>query len=176
MTGSQSGSGREPLLFIMELVRSHPVPVFIFLTCLFLSGSSLFVSYRRAEGVSMLPTFSPGSILVCTKEAEPEKITHGACVIADASFYEDGLVVIKRVVGCPGDIVQVKDGLLYLNGEAVDDGFPQMEEPGTAAGAVMLGEDEYFLLGDNRNFSVDSREFGPVRAACITNIVIFSFF
>ena len=66
---------------------------------------------------------------------------------------------IKRVIGLPGETVQIKDGYVYINGEQLDEnyGAEVMQDGGRAEEAITLGEDEYFVLGDNRNKSDDSR-------------------
>ena len=80
--------------------------------------------------------------------------TVGGPVTPDADSRD--LSLTKRVVAIPGDEVQVRDGNVYVNGFKIDDivtkPFPRVE----------VGVDEYFVLGDNRSFSQDSRDFGAV--------------
>lgn len=66
---------------------------------------------------------------------------------------------IKRVIGLPGETVQILDGYVYINGEKLDEnyGAEVMNDAGRAAEPITLGDDEYFVLGDNRNRSDDSR-------------------
>ena len=66
---------------------------------------------------------------------------------------------IKRVIGLPGETVQIIDGYVYINGEKLDENYGEevMNDAGRAAEPITLGDDEYFVLGDNRNRSDDSR-------------------
>ena len=65
---------------------------------------------------------------------------------------------VKRVIGVPGDKVQIKSGLLYVNGELYDtEDTDTIKNAGVAEEEITVGEDEYFVLGDNRNSSEDSR-------------------
>lgn len=71
---------------------------------------------------------------------------------------------IKRVVGTPGDTVQISGGQLYVNDVMVKDDFDKIADPGIAEDKIILGENEFFVMGDNRNNSEDSRSdtVGPI--------------
>jgi len=124
------------------------------------------------SGESMEDTFSDGDILWA------QKIEISSYDRFDIVIIRDGVKhYIKRVVGLPGEMVQIVDGKVCVNGEelATDYGEP-MEDAGCAAEPLTLAENEYFLLGDNRNASEDSRIWGGVPVTKIEGSVVFQIF
>lgn len=76
-----------------------------------------------------------------------------------------GDAYIKRIVAVSGDTVDIKDGILYVNGEAMSESYAigtTEPESGNVTYPLILKDQEYFVLGDNRENSIDSRSFGPV--------------
>ena len=120
-----------------------------------------FVGQRtKVDGHSMEPTLSDGDNLIVDKLSyrfrDPERYD----IIVFPYQHAENTYYIKRIIGLPGETVQVIDGYMYINGKKLDEhyGAEVMEDPGIAAEPITLGEDEYFVLGDNRNASADSRD------------------
>ena len=119
-------------------------------------GFVTFVAQRtQVSGASMETTLSDGDQLIVDKISyqfrEPERFE----IIVFPYQYEAGTYYIKRIIGLPGETVQILDGSVYINGEKLEEhyGNEVMEEAGIAAEPVTLGVDEYFVMGDNRNNS-----------------------
>ncbi|MGN1267157.1 MAG: signal peptidase I [Dorea sp.] len=115
----------------------------------------------RVSGSSMETTLSDGDNLIVDKLSyrfnDPERYD----IIVFPFKYEENTYYIKRIIGLPGETIQVKDGYVYLNGELLESdiyGAEVMYSAGIAEEPIVLGEDEYFVLGDNRNHSSDSRD------------------
>lgn len=120
-----------------------------------------FVGQRtRVSGHSMEATLHDGDNLIVDKLSyrfrEPERFE----IIVFPYRYEENTYYIKRIIGLPGETVQVMDGYVYINGKKLEEsyGLEKMKEAGIAAKPIKLGADEYFVLGDNRNHSSDSRD------------------
>ncbi|MCI8885539.1 MAG: signal peptidase I [Dorea sp.] len=121
-----------------------------------------FVGQRtRVSGSSMETTLSDGDNLIVDKLSyhftEPKRFD----IIVFPYRHEENTYYIKRIIGLPGETIQVIDGYVYINNILLESdiyGAAVMDSPGIAAEPVVLGEDEYFVLGDNRNHSSDSRD------------------
>jgi signal peptidase I len=121
--------------------------------------ASLFTVYRVA-GTSMLDTLLDGDrILVCDAPWLVHPVTPGDTVV----FSVDDEVLVKRVIGRPGDRIGMTLGRVFRNGLIVEEGIPRRYNSRDSLQDILLAEDEYFVLGDHRAVSVDSREFGPIR-------------
>ena len=125
----------------------------------------LIVNYvgQRTEvvGSSMESTLSDGDNLIVDKITyrfrEPERYD----IIVFPFKYEKSTYYIKRIIGMPGETIRIdKDGVIYVNDEIVNEyyGREVILDPGIAKNEITLGEDEYFVMGDNRNNSTDSRD------------------
>lgn len=89
-------------------------------------------------------------------------------------------VYIKRIIGMPGDTVQILSGIIFINGEILEENYGKdaMLTDGIAQEPIVLGEDEYFVLGDHRSVSVDSRSerVGVVKKSELDGVVILRVF
>jgi signal peptidase I len=119
----------------------------------------------KVEGTSMMPSIGDQQRIFVDKfffQAGISEIHRGDVVV----FWfprDQRISYIKRVIGVPGDVVSVRGGQVLLNGQALDEPYvPDNFRDAAEMPAVRLGDDEYFVMGDHRNSSNDSRAWGPV--------------
>ena len=116
-------------------------------------------------GSSMEPGLYNGQTIIISKLAYLfSKPKRGDVIIFLPNGNKNTHYYVKRVVGIPGDVVEFRNGILYINDEPEEGDYDRVEDPGIAANPITLGTDEYFVLGDNRNSGEDSRSgnIGPV--------------
>lgn len=144
--------------------RTHTVMLTVLRATLVLLVLSLvaratLVTSYRVSGSSMRMALEDGDrILVC----EIEKLTHppqvGETVILDV--HDE--ILVKRVMACPGDTIAMFRGQVILNGHYLREGIPDELNRKDTFPDYTLAPDEYFVMGDHRRVSIDSREFGPI--------------
>lgn len=113
----------------------------------------------RVSGQSMQPTLHDGDNLLVDKLTYRFRDPKRYEIVVFPYKYEEDTYYIKRIIGLPGETVQIIDGYVYINGKKLekDYGAEVMQDAGIAEESITLGKDEYFVLGDNRNHSSDSR-------------------
>lgn len=145
-----------------------------------LVGIAMFQSVTMQES-SMEPTISVGDRYfmnrVIYRVSSPKR---GNVIVFRTNASDDAALHIRRVIGLPGETVQIVDGQILINGETYKEGrdFPVISNPGMASSPVTLESGEYFVLGDNRNNSEDSRygSIGKVNKKYITGKLWFKLF
>ncbi|MCA9386581.1 signal peptidase I [Candidatus Dojkabacteria bacterium] len=148
------------------------------------------VTPNEVDGPSMEPNYNDGDLLFTSKlhrwfndttigDTFGFNYQRGDVVV----FQKPGLSdFVKRVIAVPGDTIRIENGVYYVNGERLEEYYNlynDLRRDGSflreGDEAIQLGEDEYFLSGDNRNVSHDSRALGPIKDSWIKGKVIFRF-
>ena len=121
-----------------------------------------FVGQRtEVVGSSMESTLSDGDNLIVDKITYRFKNPERYDIIVFPFQYEKNTYYIKRIIGLPGEKVRIdSDGVIYINDKELTEYYGReiIADPGIARDEITLGRDEYFVMGDNRNNSTDSRE------------------
>ena len=174
-------------------LMSWIVPIAIGLLLALLIKQFAF-QFVRVDGPSMQPNLQNNERVVCLNQA---KIHRGSVVVFDANGVDPQVSVkteyVKRVIGLPGDTVEAKNGNLYVNGKKVDQSYISKSERSSGTGtwtlhsisqenswvlhngAYKVPKGEYFVLGDHRSVSNDSRYWGFVPKSKIVGVVKVGF-
>lgn len=138
--------------FLLELLETVGLAIILYF------GIDAVIARVRVENISMEPTLVPGEFLMVNKLAykfgQPK---YGDIVVFHYDPTED---FIKRVIGLPGDLVEVKEGVVYVNNRAFTE--PYIAEPPDYSGNWTVPAESLFVLGDNRRNSSDSHVWGFV--------------
>lgn len=150
--------------------KKEVISMILYLAVVFLAVYLIitYVGQRTAvNGDSMEPTLSNGDNLIMDKISYHFRDPKRYEVVIFPCPTEPDVYYIKRVIGLPGETIQIKDEKVYINGKELETevyGIAPIEEAGIASEPLILSDDEYFVLGDNRPVSRDSRyeEVGPI--------------
>lgn len=148
------------------------------------------VTPNEVDGPSMEPNFYTGHLLFTSKlhqffddssigETLGLEYHRGDVVVFQKPGFSD---FVKRIIALPGETIAIENGVYYVNGKKLEEYYDlnnDLRKAGTflrdGADPITLGDDEYFLSGDNRNVSFDSRSIGPVKKDWMKGRVIFRF-
>jgi len=155
-------------LWLRDLVETLVLAVVIFLLVNTLTGR------YEVQSISMEPTLHEGQYLVVSKIAywfhPPER---GDVIVLDPPNGRSEVPYIKRIIGLPGDAVEIRDGRVWIDGVALNE--PYISGPPTYQHKRELSAGEYLVLGDNRNNSSDSHVWGALPRENIIGKSIFRY-
>lgn len=154
----------------MKFIRELIPYLIIILVVLILR--TFIVTPIIVSGESMVPTLDGGELMLLKKyDTSYERFD---IVVVNKNVEGDNL--IKRVIGLPGETIRYRNGNLYINDEIIEDTYAYGETGNFRE--ITLGDDEYFLMGDNREISLDSRTLGIIKKKEIegtVGIVLYPF-
>lgn len=134
------------------------------------------------EGASMSPTFEDGQYLIIDEISYRFSLPQRGDVIIFHPPSDSKTYYIKRVIGLPGETIELREGHIYIYNEEYSEGF-RLNEANylinsriTQKGKTVLKDDEYYVVGDNRDNSLDSRRFGPIGPKAIKGKVLIRAF
>jgi signal peptidase I len=137
---------------------------------------NLVIPRYLVEGSSMEPNFHNGQRLFVSRMdymfGEPER---GHVVVFRNPKDPEGEDLIKRIIGLPGETVHVEGGQVFINGAPIEEGYVKEQLTRTDEREWALGPDEFFVMGDNRNNSNDSFDFGPIQREAIVGRALVSY-
>lgn len=139
---------------------------------------ALFIIFRFVIGVSVVdgnsmnPTLTNGEVVIYLRPARNFKTGDIVCVWVPSGHY-----YVKRIMAVGGDVVDIRGGSLYVNDEEITDYATgtTISEQGAVIYPYTVSEGDYFVMGDNREVSIDSRTFGEVSSLQIRGRIVASF-
>ena len=152
---------------------------YVLLVFVFAYGIVTFVGQRTVViGHSMEYTLWDGDNLIVDKISYRFKEPNRFDIIVFPYEYKEDTFYIKRIVGLPGETILIQgDGKIFINGKELNESYGRevIRDAGLAANLITLGADEYFVLGDNRNYSEDSRfsDVGVIHRGRIVGKAVF---
>lgn len=131
---------------------------------------NLFFPRYAVKGASMEPTLHETErLFVSNVDVMTRPPERGEVVVLTSPH--DGELIVKRVIGLPGEDIEIRSGRVYINGVPLHEDY--INEAPRYSGHWEVGANQYFILGDNRNHSLDSGDYGPIDASIIHGVVKF---
>jgi signal peptidase I len=145
-----------------------------------LAVSAFFIIFLyqpvRVEGTSMMPTLEDQERVFVNKFVYRFEHIERGDVIVFRYPLDTSKSYIKRVIARPGDRIRIDDGLVYVNGHQIAEVYvPSMYEDVRSYREIVVPQHSYFVMGDHRNLSRDSRDFGPVDESYIYGKAVFGY-
>ncbi|GAC1617935.1 MAG: hypothetical protein PVS2B2_02090 [Candidatus Acidiferrum sp.] len=130
----------------------------------------------KVEGTSMAPLLSDQERIFINKFVYRFEAIHRGDVVVFWYPLDRSKSFIKRVIALPGEVVEIRQGILYVNERSITEPYvPPQYEDFSNYGPVRVPEDSYFVMGDHRISSNDSRVFGPVESKFIYGRAVFAY-
>jgi len=130
----------------------------------------------KVEGTSMMPSLDDQERIFINKFVYRLEPSQRGDIVVFRYPRDPAKSFIKRVIGVAGDHVRIEDGKVYLNGKLVSEDYvPRAYEDERSYSEIVVPPDSYFVLGDHRSLSNDSRDFGPVDASYIYGKAVFGY-
>jgi len=144
--------GANPAITLIRAAVLFGVSMFLF---------TVVVIPIRVQGISMLPNFRDNSIHFVLKIAYLKNRPQRGDIVA-VKFIGNKIALLKRVIGLPGEKLSIKDGIVYINGEPLEEPYVKFKRARWNFPETVLRSDEYFLIGDNRSMAMEAHSFGAV--------------
>jgi signal peptidase I len=154
---------------VRELVETIVITLLLYV----LIRTFLFENYR-VVGHSMDPTLENEQFLVVNKLGYRLGDPKRGDIIVFRDPRTDEFKLIKRVVGLPGETLEIQDGQVLINNQPLEEGYIAAKDHDSHS-PVLIPEDEYFVLGDNRNHSSDSRNWGTLLSDRVVGKALVSY-
>jgi signal peptidase I len=126
----------------------------------------------RAEGISMQPTFEPGSLHVLNRLAYWRRHPARGDIVG-IRLAGPHVVLVKRVIGLPGERVRITDGQVFVDGRPLEEPYVKRRNRSWTMAETKLGPDDYFVVGDNREMPMASHELGIARRERLVGKLVF---
>jgi signal peptidase I len=176
-------SPQPPIPAVPKESAAHPLPVVAvwardLLVSLAISAFIIIFLYQpvKVEGVSMMPGLEDQERIFVNKFVYRWEPIQRGDIIVFRYPRDTSKSYIKRVIGVAGDRVRIVNGQVYVNGEALDEDYvPSDYADGRSYPELVVPRNSYFVLGDHRTMSSDSREFGPVNDRYIYGKAVFGY-